>query len=124
MSDFNSCEFGAITPELLARSLLSGIDSLNSCGIRTTVSTSIANQQTLYMCSTPTDLFELFRRALIIAPDGKVAIRVLETTSVDGDKLSTCQPCTDAYTLYELLGSLFVQDGNGDVYLNIINITT
>lgn len=124
MSDFNSCEFGAITPELLVRSLLSGIDSLNSCGIRTTVSTSIANQQTLYTCSTPTDFFELFRRALIIAPDGKVAIRVLETTSVDGDGLSTCQSCTDSYTLYELLGSLFVQDGNGDVYLNVIKITT
>lgn len=124
MSDFTTCDFGAITPELLIRSLLSGITGIEACGIRMKMYDIVDVATPVYQCTTPTDFMELFRKALVIADDGKVAIRVLRTQSLDGAGLSTCQNCVDSFTVYEFLGSLFIADSTGAVYLNLIQITT
>lgn len=127
MSYFNSCGFGAITPELLVRSLLSGITANGdfACGVRTQdVSTTTKTLSKVEPCATFVDFMALFQRSLIMAYDGKVAIRTTTTSSNEGAGLENCAACANAYTIEELLSSLFIQDEDGVVYLNIINITT
>lgn len=124
MSDFTDFKnFGAITPELLIRSLLSGINALDACGIRVKEYAAIDEAHSVHTCTTPSDFIELFKKALVMADDNKVAIRVLRTDSANGVGLDTCQNCINNFTIYELLGSFFVADSTGAVYLNIANIT-
>ena len=124
MSDFTDCGFGAISPELLIRSLLSGINGRPACGIR--VEDTSTTGQTMYVaetCGSAEDLMSLFQRALVMADDGHVAIRSTTTTAINGAGLSTCGNCASGYNVYEYLGSIFCQDASGNVYLNVINIT-
>ncbi len=124
MSDFTDCGFGAISPELLIRSLLSGINGRPACGIR--VNDTDTDQTTMYVaesCGSAEDLMSLFQRALVMADDGHVAIRSTTTTAINGAGLSTCGSCQSGYNVYEYLGSIFCQDASGNVYLNVINIT-
>ena len=127
MSDFGTCDFGAITPELLLRSLLSGITAQPTfaCGVRLQpTSTAGKTLSKVGGCASVEDLMTVFRRALIIGYDDKVAIRTTTTTSLEGAGLETCAACQNAYSMEELLSSPFVQDEDGVVYLNIINLTT
>lgn len=124
MSDFGSCDFGAISPDLVLRSLLSGITSGVSCGVRIvevsvigkTISRPIA-------CASHEDVWSLFARSLMMADDGKVAIRAAKTTSADGAGLENCVSCESGFTLWDYASSVFSQDEDGKVYMNIINIT-
>lgn len=127
MSDFTSCEFGVISPELLVRSLISGIVAQpdSACGIRFQgVDTSLKTLSKVEICATFLDLMTIFQRSLIMAYDGNVAIRTTTTTTLEGASIEECAACQNAYSIEELLSSLFVQDEDGVVYLNVINITT
>lgn len=124
MSNFNSCDFGAITPELVLRSLLSGITAKNTCGLRiVTVDVSTLTMSAPTQCATANDLFTLFQRALVMAADGKVALRVASTTSAAGVGLGNCTNCTNSFLMEEFASSAFLQDADGKVYLNLINVT-
>ena len=125
MSDFNSCGFGAISPELVLRSLLSGIQAIDSCGLRTVdVDTSQMTLISPLSCGSAEDLWTLFTRSLVMADDGLVAIRTTTTTSLEGAGLDNCGGCVGAYFWTEIGGAIFVEDENGNVYMNIIKITT
>lgn len=127
MSNFTDCDFGAITPDLLLRSLLSGITAMPdlTCGIRAQDVDELGLTLTkVQLCATAYDLFELFKRALMIGYDGKVAIRTITTSSNEGAGLEDCVSCTNAFSTEELLSSLFVKDQNNNVYMNVINLTT
>ena len=124
MSDFGSCDFGAITPELMIKSLISGINERPTCGLRVVdVDTSGVTMYSTVPCATAMDLWSLFLRSLTIADDGMVAIRSTTTTANNGSGLSTCGNCADGWSIYEAMGSLFCQDASGTVYMNIVNIT-
>jgi len=124
MSNFLSCDFGAISPELVVRSLAGGIDALSVCGVRTVnVDTSEKTLSKVGTCGSAEDLWTLFRRAMIIADDDMVAIRTTTTSSSNGAGVSNCFSCTNAYTIYEQIGAMFSQDEDGVVYLNLISIT-
>ena len=127
MSDFGTCNFGAITPELLVRSLLSGITAQPTfaCGIRfQPVSTSGKTLSKVESCASLEDLMTIIQRSLMIGYDNAVAIRVNEVSSLEGAGLEVCAACQNAYSIEELLASPFVQDEDGVVYLNVINLTT
>jgi hypothetical protein len=84
-SDFNSCGFGAISPEMLVKSLLSGIQAFSACGIRTVaVDVSGKTLSSPHACSTAEDFWNLFLRSLVMADDDKVAIRTTYTASANG----------------------------------------
>lgn len=124
MSDFGTCDFGAITPELVFRSLISGIQNAESCGIRiVAVDTSQKTLSTPIACSTPEYFWSLLHQTLMIADDGQVAIRANVVSSANGAGLGTCGDCQDGYLLYQIFASLFSKDANGVVYFNIISIT-
>lgn len=125
MSDFGACNFGAITPELVFRSLLSGIQGSGSCGLRIqAVDTDrLTLTQPIY-CGTPEDFWSLLHQTLMIGTDGKVVIRTNLVESSEGDGLDGCGNCGDGYLLYEAFSAIFCRDENGVVYLNIINVTT
>ena len=125
MSNFNECDFGAITPELVLKSLLSGIIAFPACGIRTVKSSTQGKTlSSPHNCTTATDLWVLFTRALMIADDGKVAIRTTYTDAIAGAGLGTCGDCDTAFQMEEIAQAIFIEDEDGKVYLNIINITT
>lgn len=127
MSDFTSPLFGAITPELLVRSLVSGIIAQPTfgCGIRLQgVDTSQKTLSKVPVCATFIDLMTTFQRSLMMAYDGKVAIRTTTTTTLEGASIEECIACGNGYSIEELLSACFVQDEDGVVYLNLINITT
>ncbi len=125
MSDFNSCDFGVITPDLVLQSLLSGITGRPACGLRVKdIDTDGVTMYSTQPCATVSDLFALIQRSLVIADDDNVAIRCTTTTSLEGAGLSTCGDCDSNYQWWEYVGSLFCQDVSGVVYLNIIKITT
>lgn len=123
-SDFNSCGFGAISPEMLVKSLLSGIQAFSACGIRTVaVNVSGKTLSSPHACSTAEDFWNLFLRSLVMADDDKVAIRTVYTSSANGAGLDTCGNCGDYFTVWETLQAIFIEDEDGLVYLNIVNIT-
>lgn len=125
MSDFGACNFGAISPELIFRTLVSGIQNAGSCGIRMHgVDTSALTLTQPVYCGTPEDFWSLLHQTLIISHDGKVAIRTNFVTALDGAGLDTCGNCGDGYLLHETMSAIFSRDENGVVYLNVINITT
>ncbi len=127
MADFIDCGIGAITPEILVRALLSGVTALpdKTCGIRAQdVDEAGLTLSKVQACATSYDLFELFKRALVIGYDGKVAIRTITISSNDGAGLETCESCANAFSTEELLSSMFVEDANGVVYMVIVNLTT
>jgi len=125
MSDFGTCEFGAITPELVLRSLLSGIQGNASCGLRlTVVDVSQKEMTNLIVCTDIADLWTIFTQTLTIAHDGLVSIRAAIHTSLEGAGLDTCGACQSGYTMAEYAGSMFSKDTDGTVYLNLIQITT
>lgn len=124
MGTFNSCGFGAISPELIIRSLLNSISGEPNCGIRVVdVDTSAMTMTNPFVCGSFEDVFTLFQRSLMLADDNQIAIRSTTTNSVNGANLEVCGNCGDGYGIPEILGSLFSMDENGNVYLNIINIT-
>ena len=127
MADFIDCGIGAITPEILVRALLSGVTALpdKTCGLRAQdVDESGLTLSKIEVCATKYDLFELFKRALVIGYDGKAAIRTITISSNDGAGLEDCESCANAFSTEELLSSMFVQDQNGVVYMVVINLTT
>lgn len=124
MSDFGSCEFGAISPELVLRSLLSGIQGNKSCGLRlVVVDVSEKEMTNLGICTDALDLFTVFKQTLVMADDGFVAIRTALHTAADGEGLDHCAACQSGYSMDEYAGSMFSKDTDGNVYLNLINIT-
>lgn len=121
MSDFNSCEFGAITPELIFAAISRGFTSLAvedySCGIGCTA-TSLPQSHartTPIICGSPADLMELIKQALVMADDGKVALRTATISSEDGADFDECVGCQNGETWYQLASRMFAYDANGDV---------
>ena len=86
MGNFGQCDFGAITPELVLRSLLSGITAGVSCGLRF-VEVNVGGKTMTKPggCASFEDLFTLFQRSLMIADDGVVAIRSTSITNGVGE---------------------------------------
>lgn len=125
MSDFNSCDFGAITPELVLQSLISGITGKPNCGLRI-VDVSLGGAPVTHpaTCASINDFWSLILRSLVIATDGKVAIHTITTASMDGAGLENCVECGGTATMQEYGGSLFSEDEAGNVYLNLINVST
>lgn len=124
MGNFGQCDFGAITPELVLRSLLSGITAGVSCGLRF-VEVDVGGKTMTKPggCASFEDLFTLFQRSLMIADDGVVAIRSTTTNSANGVGLENCTSCANGYALWEYASSLFSEDEDGKIYMNLINIT-
>ena len=126
MSDFNSCGFGAITPELIFRSILRGTTNIavleGFCALGC-VGTTATRRSTPFVCTDANDLFSLLQRSLVMADDGKVALRVVTISSENGAAFDECIGCANGEAWYQLAARCFTLDDNGDVALIIGYIT-
>ena len=126
-SDFNSCGFGGITPELIFRSVLRGYSPIGGlepfCGLGIVETTCSRGHITPHVCTSENDLYLLIQRSLVMADDGKVAIRSCTSTNNNGLGLASCQSCASGEPWYQMAARLFSLDDNGDVCLLIANIT-
>ena len=117
MSDFTDCDFGAITPDLILRSLIGCVDSIlfpTAKGLRVELNQALTT--TPVHCLTFEDFNINLRRCLAMAEDGYVTLRI---NAVSG-RTTNCEDCINATTWYDLLNSLFAKDSEGLVYLNVI----
>lgn len=116
-----TCTFGALTPELIARSLL-GCDSTNkTVNIRVVVHTGIT-ELTPIACGSMEDFWINLRGALVIANDNQIALNVKLVTYDDGAGLSTCGICANGFSWGDYLNAPFSKDAEGNVYLNLANV--
>jgi len=74
-------------------------------------------------CNNKDSLEELFKRALCIANDGYIALRVVNTDYAKGAGLAPAPVCGNPQGLVEILRRCFCIDDNGDVAFNVANIT-
>ena len=74
-------------------------------------------------CNTMDSLLELFHRSLETADDGKPALRVVITNRANGAALEDVPNCTDYESLEFLARNTFIMTDEGDVAVNLANIT-
>jgi hypothetical protein len=110
-TDFNACGFGAITPELILRSLIGCVVSNDMPVLRSYCGTAVVT--TPVHCGSWEDFQINLRRALVMANDGYVAIRINYVTS----EIGTCG-CAVASTWWDYFNSLFGEDSEGNVWVN------
>ncbi len=119
-SDFTDCGFGAITPELILRSLIGCISTTKYLRVAMTspeVTTPIH-------CANHEDVQINLQRCLAIATvDNKITLR-LNVQSDNPTPISDCNACGAAVTVPEILNNLFSEDAQGRVYLNVFNTIT
>jgi len=115
MADLTACGFGAITPELIFRSLIGCDESTGMPAIRANLHMGEGRFTSPLKCASFEDFLILLQRSLSMGNDGHVLINV----NVGFDTLTTCDDCGSAMTWIELASTLFSEDNNGQVYLNM-----
>lgn len=121
-SDFNSDKFGAISPELVIKSLTGCVVSTGKAALRVQIFNNVVTSAV--SCASKEDFDINLRRALHMGYDGEVVLRVNKTDYLDGVGFGNCQTCANGTTVTDIVSSLFGEDENGVVYFNIANITT
>jgi len=122
-TDFNACGFGAITPDLILQSLIGCVTATGQKAFRV----QIYSETTLTSvhCGNQEDFMLNLRRALDMGYDDKLVLRVNKTDYFEGENIGIGEcDCGIATSIPDKLNSLFGEDANGVVYLNIANITT
>lgn len=116
-SDFDSCGFGAISPELILRSLIGCVDNLAGTYTQAVLRVELHSEAMTspVHCASFEDFQINLRRCLDMALDGHVTLRV----NVFSRSVDTCGLCANAATWYDYLNSLFGEDENGLLYLNV-----
>ena len=112
-SDFGSCGFGAITPELILRSLVATKGGLNSLRIE---SYTNVTQTSPIHCATKEDFQINLSRALTMAQDGAVALRVNFVVGLGDGGFNDCANAVDDNYIKN---SFFGEGVDGKVYFNV-----
>ena len=113
-TDFNVCGFGAITPELILRSLIGCITGTGVKVFRIEGYTNVATTPAT-ACASYEDFMINLQRAMDMADDGQVTLRMNMLSAADGG----CG-CNEAATWYDNLNSLFGVGVDGKVYINVV----
>jgi len=122
-TDFGSCGFGAITPDLILSSLIGCVTANGQKRLRVQKYTNVATLTPVH-CGNSEDFNINLRRALDMGYDGDVVLRINIIDYFEGQGTIGQCDCGVAKTVPELLNSLFGEDAQGNVYVNIANITT
>lgn len=121
--DFINCNNNSLptSPKAILGSLINKVTASGCNGFRiekVTLATCTPIQ-----CQTHEQFWDLFIRALGTAGDGKIVLRVTETTARDGAGLEEAQICNGHISLDDLMSSIFVTDSDGYIAVNILNVT-
>jgi hypothetical protein len=122
-TDFGSCGFGAITPDLILSSLIGCVTATGQKRFRIQEYSDVATLTPVH-CGNSEDFGINLKRALDIGYDGTVVLRVNIIDYYEGQGTIGQCDCGVAATVPELLNSLFGEDALGNVYFNVANITT
>ena len=122
-TDFNGCGFGAITPDLILSSLIGCVTATGAKALRIQKYTDTATLTPVH-CGSDEDFAINLRRALDMGYDGDVVLRVNIIDYFEGAGTFGQCDCAVPKTVPEMLNSLFGEDAQGVVYLNVANITT
>ena len=124
MANGITCSNNILTMDLGA--LVGGITgkvTATGCGGLRIVKVS-AGSCTPITCYTHDKFIELFARSIVIASDGLLAIRVIDTEYESGDGLEVYQKCLSHIEQPEdLMRHMFVVDSEGNVALNLLNVS-
>lgn len=120
-TDFDGCGFGAITPDLILSSLIGCVTLTGQKRLRVQTSTNTVTLTPIH-CGSDEDFNINLRRSMDMGTDGNVILRVNIISYRDGSGIGQCN-CGIPKTIPEMLNSLFGEDANGIVYLNVANIT-
>jgi len=122
-TDFDSCGFGAITPDLILSSLIGCVTATGAKRFRIQKYTDVVTT-TPISCGSKEDFEINLRRALDMGYDGDVVLRVNIIDYFEGQGTFGQCDCGVPKTVPEMLNSMFGEDNTGKVYLNVANITT
>ena len=122
-TDFNVCGFGAITPDLILSSLIGCVTATGAKAFRIQKYTNTVTLTPVH-CGNAEDFNLNLRRALDMGYDDKVVLRVNIIDYFEGQGTFGECDCGVPKNVPDMLNSLFGEDANGVVYLNIANITT
>lgn len=115
-TDFNGCGFGAITPDLILKSLRGCGGTTGQGVLRCEFYTNVATSPV--HCGSDEDFEINLRRSIDMGIDGKPILRV----NLNAEALEECG-CGVAETDVDIMNSFFSEDGTGKVYFNMKNIT-
>jgi hypothetical protein len=122
-TDFGACGFGAITPDLILKSLI-GCDTVTGQK-KFRVQLYTVSTLTPVHCGSDEDFEINLRRALDMGYDDKVVLRVNVAQHFEGAEIGIGEcDCGFATTVPDMLNSLFGEDAQGVVYFNVASITT
>ena len=115
-NDFTDCGFGAITPELILRTLIGCVSNLAGTYTQAVLKVDMYHELMLspVHCASYEDFQINLRRALNVSNTG-LSLRV--NYLVQG--LDTCGLCANAITWWDYFNSLFGEDSDGVVYINV-----
>ncbi len=122
-TDFGSCGFGAITPDLILSSLIGCVTANGQKRFRIQKYTDTVTLTPVH-CGNAEDFEINLRRALDIGYDDEVVLRVNIIDYFEGQGTIGQCDCGIPKTVPEMLNSLFGEDNAGNVYFNVANITT
>lgn len=120
-TDFDGCGFGAITPDLILSSLIGRVTLTGQKRLRVQIFVNTVTLTPVH-CGSDEDFNINLRRSMDMGTDGNVILRVNIINYQDGSGIGQYN-CGIPKTIPEMLNSLFGEDANGVVYLNVANIT-
>ena len=115
-NDFNTCGFGAITFDLIIKALTGCSPNLQGTYTQHVLRVEEHSEviTSPIHCANHEDFQITLQRALVVADDGQLALRV--NYRISG--VTTCG-CNEAKTEEEILTDFFGEDAQGLVYFNI-----
>ena len=87
------------------------------------VRTKTAGDSGVIVCSTKEDFVTLFHQAFEMGDDGKPVLRLVITDRADGASLKDVPDCANYESIGEMARRTFIYDSDGNVAINLANIT-
>lgn len=127
MANFTDCNTNSFSLETLLYALFAeeqniALAETGQYAIRIVEKTADRNSDAI-TCDSKDTWEELFRRAIDLADDNKPALRVVITNRSDGTALEDVPNCGDYESLELLARNAFIMTTDGEVALNLANIT-
>jgi hypothetical protein len=122
--DFMSCEINHMTWEQMLKSIGTAVPQLAGgfChGIRV-VQVTGATCQTYGACTSMPEFIMAAMKTLTVAPDGKIAVRIIGSEIDDCDDLVPFPSCSQDMNIWQVLSHFIVIDAEGNYAWNFYEI--
>jgi hypothetical protein len=122
MADYITCDNNSLTIETILGSLFDQITATGAGVFRVLIKTYDASTP-LITCATKQEFLVLFRQAMALADDGRIAARICIGTYSNGTGLSSAHECGTFKSLDLLTRTTFCYTTDGEIAFHLASIT-